>query len=151
MNDQPALVIAGALVDVRNINTHKVVRLSIEVPAERAGAVLQAFGWPTGVDPIPVAIARLVAPAEKLAPHAIEGGPSNFAKEAAIIAGSPFFRTFLGERYLTNGEAVTAERATDFIRSHCRVHSRRALEPGTPAGNRFRDLRAEYEAWKHVA
>lgn len=56
--NKPA-AIAAQLVDVRNVSTHKCIRMIVEVPAEQAMAVIAAFGWPTGVDPVPVAIARL--------------------------------------------------------------------------------------------
>jgi hypothetical protein len=54
-----AAIIAGSLVDAKNVNTHKVMRLIIDVPAENALKVIAAFGWPTMVDPVPVAVARL--------------------------------------------------------------------------------------------
>ncbi len=58
MSDRPA-VIAGNLVDAKNVNTHKVFRLVIDVPAEHAVRVIEAFGWPTMAAPVPVAVARL--------------------------------------------------------------------------------------------
>src|ERR1019366_7700500 len=54
----PAAIIAS-LVDVRNIAEHSSVVLKIHVPQERALEVIAAFGWPTGANPVPVAIARL--------------------------------------------------------------------------------------------
>src|ERR1019366_6428507 len=55
---EPAAIIAS-LVDVRNIAEHSSVVLKIHVPQERALEVIAAFGWPTGANPVPVAIARL--------------------------------------------------------------------------------------------
>lgn len=54
-----ATIIAGSLVDAKNVNTHKVMRLIIDVPAENALKVIAAFGWPTMVNPVSVAVARL--------------------------------------------------------------------------------------------
>jgi hypothetical protein len=54
-----AAVISGSLVDAKNVNTHKVMRLIIDVPAENALKVIAAFGWPTMVNPVSVAVARL--------------------------------------------------------------------------------------------
>ena len=48
--NKPA-AIAANLVDVRNIAAHKCVRLEIHVPVEQAGMVMDAFGWPTAVNP----------------------------------------------------------------------------------------------------
>jgi len=55
-----AAAIAAQLVDMRNVGTHKVMKLTIHVPEEQALAAIAAFGWPTGVNPVPIAIARLV-------------------------------------------------------------------------------------------
>jgi len=54
-----AAAIAAQLVDMRNVGTHKVMKLTIHVPEEQALAAIAAFGWPTGVNPVPIAIARL--------------------------------------------------------------------------------------------
>lgn len=51
--------VTGSLVDVRNIGTHKCVKLSIEVPQEMAMKVFESFGWPTGTEPVTVVVARL--------------------------------------------------------------------------------------------
>lgn len=57
-NAKPAAVM-GSLVNLKNVATHKSIALTIHVPAEAAQAVLGAFGWPTMVDPVSVAVARL--------------------------------------------------------------------------------------------
>lgn len=54
-----AAAIMASLVDVRNLGTEKCIKMTIHVPAEQAMQVLEAFGWPTAVNPVPVAIARL--------------------------------------------------------------------------------------------
>ena len=54
-----AAIIQGSLIDVRNAGQHKEVILKIAVPAELAMRVLDAFGWPTAVNPVSVAVARL--------------------------------------------------------------------------------------------
>jgi len=56
------IAITGQLVDVRNIAAHKSARLLIDVPAEQAASIIAAFGWPTMVSPVPVAVARLTNP-----------------------------------------------------------------------------------------
>lgn len=55
-----ARAISAQLVDIRNVGTHKVVKLTIHAPEEHAMRIMELFGWPTGVNPVPVAIARLV-------------------------------------------------------------------------------------------
>lgn len=61
-----AAIIAGALVDMKNVSTHKCMRLIIDVPAENALKVIAAFGWPTMVNPVSVAVARLRENANEL-------------------------------------------------------------------------------------
>lgn len=51
--------IAASLVNMRNVGSHKSVALTIHVPEEQAHAVIEAFGWPTMANPVPIAIARL--------------------------------------------------------------------------------------------
>lgn len=97
MND--ARAITGSLVDVRNVNTHKCVRLIIDVPAENALKVISAFGWATMVNPVPVAVARLQGPrpqegfvgddiAHDLAEIPLSGGKCSKGTGAAGVEGS---------------------------------------------------------------
>lgn len=58
MGEKPA-AIAGSLVNMRNVGTHKSVALTIHVQEEAAEAIIKAFGWATMTNPVPVAIARL--------------------------------------------------------------------------------------------
>jgi hypothetical protein len=51
--------IEGQLVSIKNVSTHKSACLTIHVPEEYALKVIEAFGWPTMVAPVPVAIAKL--------------------------------------------------------------------------------------------
>jgi hypothetical protein len=153
MNAKPALL-DGMLVDVRNVASHKCVRLSIEVPAERAREVLEAFGWPTGVDPIPVAIARLGAvaqrieqpdPTGKVAGSIPAGSPKTYAQQAGILCQQQSFRRFLGERY--EYDVPSADHAAVAVREICGVESRKDLVPGSMEGERFRNLKAAFDIW----
>src|SRR5262245_3378856 len=68
-----ACIIAGQLVDAKNVGVHKSLRLIIDVPQEKAMEVIEKLGWPTMATPIPVAIARLAQPgtaSEPAAPRA---------------------------------------------------------------------------------
>lgn len=143
--EKPAAIM-GSLVDAKNVNAHKCVRLSIDVPSEHAAMVLAAFGWPTMADPIPVAIARLANPAEATA-VAIENRSTgtSYAQQAGIMAQEPAFVRFLSERGLF--PAGDDEDAAEAIRQHCGVKSRRDLIRGTAAGDRFRDLQLTYRNW----
>jgi hypothetical protein len=143
MNAKPALL-DGMLVDVRNVASHKCVRLSIEVPAERAREVLEAFGWPTGVDPIPVAIARLGAvaqrieqpdPTGKVAGSIPAGSPKTYAQQAGILCQQQSY------------DVPSADHAAVALREICGVESRKDLVPGSMEGERFRNLKAAFDIW----
>lgn len=121
---QDAAVISGSLVDAKNVNTHKVMRLIIDVPAENALKVIAAFGWPTMVNPVSVAVARLderkVLPTEQPNNHRPDptprpdqsvGVPAGADKErrafselkppqqAGILCNSEAFYRFLAEKF----------------------------------------------------
>jgi hypothetical protein len=90
---KPAAIM-GSLVNLKNVSTHKSLALTIHVPAEAAQQVLAAFGWPTMVDPVPVAVARLeeVAAQAEPAPKDVlqtleETGEKANRKLQASIAG----------------------------------------------------------------
>ena len=151
--DKPA-AIAGSLVDVRNVGTRACVRLAIEVPAEQAPLVLAAFGWPTGAEPVPVAIARLngaVAAPEPANDTPKAEKPRSYAQQAALMGNMPSFWKYLTEHALKDGSYVgDAEGAAMAIRRLCGVSSRRDLLAGTAAGRFFKDLKASYESWLMV-
>jgi hypothetical protein len=159
---KPAAITAQ-LVDVRNIATHKCVRLEIHVPAEQAGLVLAAFGWPTMVDPIPVAIARLdtdVAPL-KLIEALGEPQETEYQKGAAILdrlqkPRRPFCELTFSQQAGIRSEDVAfqlwlspksepGEDCADVIRRMCGVTSRSQIIKGTQAGDRWTYMLREYE------
>ena len=82
-----AAIIAGSLVDAKNVNSHKCMRLIIDVPAENALKVIAAFGWPTMVNPVSVAVARLEEGARRSVADPAEetsfpGNPSDSGNKA---------------------------------------------------------------------
>jgi hypothetical protein len=155
--------IAGSLVDAKNVNTHKCVRLSIDVPAELAAQVFAAFGWPTMADPVPVAIARLnpsagssngrtsdfdsenagssPAPATKERRKWDELPP---AQQAAIRCGEPEFRRFLVETGLAHDNEDPAET----IRRTCDVESRAELNRSHEARGVWHQIEDDFFLWQ---
>jgi len=160
MSDAPAAITAQ-LVDVRNVAAHKSVRLELHVPAEQAGLVMAAFGWPTMADPVPVALARLHSPAEPIAkPEAPkERRPFSelpYSQQAAMRCGEREFARFLAEKFtvdsvVAGGNKSLPEFSSDAVRQICRVKSRSELERGTAAGDKWEALEAEYWAWQRGA
>ena len=144
--------IAASLVDVRNIAAHKCIRLEIHVPAEQASLVLQAFGWPTAVDPVPVAIARLKP--EKAAsepPQATEPPKPRrkfhdlpLPQQAALRCNEAAFQLFVSERYQ---EFAALGGIVEAVRSICGVKSRADLATDPEAADKWRRLNGDYEAW----
>lgn len=82
--DQPAAITAE-LVDVRNVGMHKCIKLTLHVPAERASEVMAAFGWPTAVDPVPVALARLNLEAKEVMPADTKHNPRTETPPASPV------------------------------------------------------------------
>lgn len=74
----------------------------------------------------------------------------SYAQRAGILCNEPAFWKFFGP-YLGNGETEPvisdAEEAARNLRFLCGVQSRRDLIPGTPAGEKFRDLELSYKNW----
>ena len=138
----PAAIMAS-LVDVRNISVHKCIRLEIHIPAEQAGLVLRAFGWPTLVDPVPVAIARLdsaKAPSERR-----KFSELAMPAQAALRCQDIEFRSFLR----SNGAVVhDTDEAANVVRDLLGIKSRAEILPDTPAGRGWLELERQYEEWR---
>lgn len=170
MTDRAAIM--GSLVDVRNIGVHKSVKLTIHVPEEMAVKVIDAFGWPTGVDPVPVAIARLLpeaqeAPAQNThAKPALASDPHPArvtrswrdmpaAAQAAIRCNEVAFQRFLQEQFSGAWKLMNlgtdAERAAEVVRFKCDVQSRKDIRPGTESFDKWNELNDTYQAWMRVA
>lgn len=150
------IVIQGSLVDVKNVNAHKCTRLSIDVPAELGAEIVKAFGWPTMAEPVPVAVARLVAGAmPKIAAPEDDKAPRPFAslplpQQAALLCGREAFRRFAfeAEDYTgdVNGDAAE-EQAAEWLRRTCGVRSRKDIAYGTDAGTAFVQIYDRFHAW----
>ena len=155
-------VIQAQLVDVRNVGFNKSVKLTLHVPAEQAHLVMSAFGWPTMIDPVPVAVARLdlkkvagplfddgmqqatTEPKAK-APRRPVAPEKRLAQRSAILCGDLPFRKFLeGE---VNQPIMDEATAADVLRKLCGVTSRSELVVGTEEGDRFEQLLGRYAAW----
>jgi hypothetical protein len=152
----------GSLVDVRNVNQHKCVRLVIDIPAERAREIIDTFGWPTMVDPVPVAIARLApsvqqqkepaasskTPVPTATPRQPNPAGATYAQRLAIAASQPAHWKFLKARLPQSAsiEITNEDEAAVAQRFLCgRITSRKDTVKGTPEGDLARDLLLDYE------
>lgn len=143
-------IIQGALVDAKNINVHKSIRLSIDVPAEQGALIVEAFGWPTMAEPVTVAVARLkpeavqeAAPASPKTKREFKSLPA--PQQAGIMANDKRFWSYLREWH--QREADSEEQAAGHIRSICGVDSRSEFKTGNPALQRWNMLASGYLAW----
>jgi hypothetical protein len=164
MTDRRA--ICGTLVNMKNVGVHKSVALTIHVPQEQALHVTELFGWPTMVDPVPVALARLNqqkgGDANEIQPHntvALAPGQQpqsdrarksweemSAAQQAGILCTDPAFRKFIaGVKYGYPQHPLSEEDAAYFVRCHCGVASRSHIRDDSAA---WRALVTGYRAWK---
>jgi len=159
-----AAAVQAQLVDIRNIGHDKCVKLTLHVPAEQAQLVLDAFGWPTAVEPVPVALARLQQPKESAAqprpsvtPATLTGGAHSKSwhelsggQQAGILCREPTFIKFLSDEVagVVHGLRVAnSEQATTFVREFCGVLSRSEIDKQATAKERWRRLVSDYRAW----
>lgn len=164
-----AAIIQGQLVDIRNAGQHKDVVLKITIPAELAMQVMDCFGWPTQVNPVPVAIARLIhgaaaTPKEAVSDRCDSDSPPpaparahkafrklSYAQQAGILCADPKFWRFLSEECPNDdGLVKTEEDAVYVVRNICLVDSRRDIIPGSVAARAWRELVDRYRVWELV-
>jgi hypothetical protein len=145
--------IEGQLVSIKNVSTHKSACLTIHVPEEYALKVIEAFGWPTMVAPVPVAIAKLDLSVAKAATDAPASKPKkswdelSLAQQAGILCDDPRFAKFLEENYTGSWERLKRDAAA-FVREYCcDIQSRAELDTNKDAGQYFIALEKLYRAW----
>ncbi len=152
--------IEGQLVSIKNVSTHKSACLTIHVPEEYALKVIEAFGWPTMVAPVHVAIARMgVAEKEPEAQPAPETKTDkakrkwdelSIAQQAGIMCNERGFQKFVAERLSQNSNGTGVDEAATYVRQLCGVNSRTHIEGKPEAEKKFRNLKIEYDNWLRV-
>ena len=73
--------------------------------------------------------------------------PKDFAAEAAMKCEEPAFRVFLEECHGLE-RPLTSEKVAQKLRSVLRVSSRKELNDDDAAADRWRKLRADFDAWR---
>lgn len=138
--------IAGSLVNMRNVGTHKSVALTIHVPEELAQQVIEAFGWPTAASPVAVALARLQtakSEPEVTKPHR-RMNELPLPQQAALLCDREAFARYLRDVW-------NRDDPVEFVRAYCGVSSRSLIKPGSPAGAKFFELQGLFDVWMRVA
>jgi hypothetical protein len=164
--DSKSAAIHGSLVGLKQVGAHKSIVLSIHVPEELATRVIDAFGWPTGTNPVEVVVFRPTGSVQgRLAASAVQDYPepqkaasgqprakaglSRFpepvplVKHIALTCNDPLFHQFLGTVY----GADNSESAACIVRSTCGVASRREIPDNPKARQKWLELEERYLAW----
>ena len=151
---EPA-AIHGNLVDVRNIISDKCVKLTIHVSAERAMQVLEAFGWPTNVDPVLVAIARLDPDIATQSTEASKPSvPTNhrLSQQAAMCCQNELFWRFLETKALWKTGVINCqEDAAIVVRDLTVVNSRSEFDSQERAASEWKAMHGEFLIWSKAA
>ena len=130
----PRSAIFGVLTDMKNVGSLKAVRLVVEVPAEQAAEIVAMFGWPTHAAPVPVALARMVGETSRPPPQ------KSLAQQAGALCSDAIFQGWM--------KTVDRDGCATKVREYCRVHSRAEIKEGTPAGDAWGELVAQFRAWQ---
>jgi hypothetical protein len=139
-----AAIIEAEYVEWKMVKTRKALQLIFEVPLEHQALVQAALGTPMPDTSTPVAIARMyleptvtenvtVAEIEPPRPQ------KSLAQIAGIICAQPAFWKYIN--------VADADAAADYVRGHCNVSSRAALDHNEDAATAFRTLNTDYKLW----
>lgn len=69
------------------------------------------------------------------------------AQQAGILCNDPQFQRFAAIRSGFPGSAFTPTAAAEYLRTCCKVNSRRDLNTDATARDQFARLRTEFDAW----
>jgi hypothetical protein len=158
-------IIEAEYVEWKMVKTRSSLQLIFEVPLERQEQVMRALGVPMPNVSSPVAIARLVPASERSNVVQIEDHrppedmplddephkpPRPLSQVAGILCNSAIFQKFIEEKSEGWNHRPTTDEAATWLRHSCGVKSRAELNTNEVAAQRFRKIRAEYQAWGHV-
>lgn len=167
MTEATAIAMQAEIVGMRNVDTHKSAVLTLHIPQELARKFVDQFGWPTKVDPIPVALAKLnMADAstredEDSGEIPVSTSAPKPKREMTLpqIVGAECqkikFHEFMAQNYPVkwmdaisrHADKDNSEISAILVRDYCGVQSRSEILPGTPAQKKWAKLYYEYEDW----
>jgi hypothetical protein len=133
--DQSPAVFRATFSDFRPVKGRKVLQIILEVPIEEGDGALRVLGGlPQPHQERWVAVARLETtdkPAQDIA---------RLAQLAAMKCQDPAFKKFIRDNF-------GADETAAFVRLHCDVDSRAYIREGTIAGDKFKTLLRQFDAW----
>jgi hypothetical protein len=155
-----AAAFQGIIVDgPKNYGTHKEVVLKVHFPAEFGAAIVAALGWPTRVNPVHVAVARLEERTEKPAEAVGDvkaSEPKRFedlsdAEQVGILCKDPDFKEFLetSPPYSSGPDFSATWTPEDMVRDICGVRSRPEM-PYEHSRKQWRLILDQFQAWRAV-
>lgn len=168
----PRALIDGDYADLRFVKSRSVAQMVVEFPIERGAELVKMFGAPIPGEPVRVAVARLVEGSvaqldEHRASNAKDAGSNpvgaakrswseiSLAQQAGIRCGEPAFWTYLSQlsdEAGTNKPLIeSADKAADYVRLACQVHSRADLDKSAQSRRAWRDIDLGYQAWLQAA
>lgn len=134
-----------------NVDTHKSVRLSIDVPIENAMRVLELFGWPSMVNPVAVAIAPLdvQAIATGVAKPEPQRKGGKLSQQAALLCQTGAFWKFMEEQKM--GIATNEREAAGILHRTFGIVSRAEIDHHPLVAKQFNEIKSAYDAWMAFA
>lgn len=144
-------VIRGCYADYRRVKGRKVLQIIIEVPLEEAPRVHEAFGEPTPDGSTWVAVALLQPETSRVVEQTDK---HRLSRQAAMLCDDPRFRAFLNEYSGCDDANINAcagpAGSAAMVRLLCGVDSRAEFDTNPEAAQKWRNLKASFEAWLAV-
>jgi hypothetical protein len=134
-------VLKATYADLKTVKTRSTCQLILELPIEALTDVVALLGAPVPGNEVWVAVARLRPEAVQQEPEQLE--PPRPSKSLAQIAGIICSQQAFWKYINVNSEAEAA----DYVRGHCNVSSRSALDSNEDAATAFRTLNTDYKLW----
>ena len=151
--------IQGDYVDLRFVKGRKVCQLVVEFPIEAGSELVRQFGTPLPDQTVPVAVARMNVGNGSEHPEIKERRRMDelpYPQQAALLCKDMRFTKFLEETGVLERaddiEGLSPEQETaTAVRKYCDINSRAQFATNQYAAQKWRDLFADYEAWKEAA
>jgi len=135
-------VLKATYADLKTVKTRSTCQLILELPIEALTDVVALLGAPVPGNEVWVAVARLRPEAVQQEPGQLEPPRQlkSLAQIAGIICNEPAFWKYI--------HVANADEAAKYVRGHCGVTSRAALDSNEDAAQAFRTLKADYIIWR---
>ena len=139
--------IKAVFVDYRRIKGRKVHQIIFEVDSAMWPAAYKVLGEPEIDTSAWFGIARMNV--TEPAPTPKEQGSNLAANAAILMEEEPIFGLFLREG-LSRAERAECDSTDTLLKRRLGIKSKSELNTDAAAAARWRDLRAEFEAWKRT-